>query len=134
MQSYAIQSVLAVCLVVSTWCVSQFGFNSLGDSTTEPTLSAASNGEADILDLRTGDTFWGLHLDSVVPCSSLLVRGGGDLVTFSVMNNHNARCGYHVVKEKQIILHGNEFSVRVVGADQIHVERIAVSKDIATMR
>ena len=86
------------------------------------------------MDLRTGDTFWGLHLDGVVPCSKMLVKGGGNLVTLSHRNDGDARCIYHVVDEKRIELHGNEFRLRVVAPDQIHVERETVSTAVATNR
>ena len=86
------------------------------------------------MDLRTGDTFWGLHLDGVVPCSSMLVKGGGNIVTLSVQHGFEAHCIYQVVHEKLIKLHGNEFRLRVVAADQIHVERGPAPKAVATIR
>ena len=86
------------------------------------------------MDLRTGDTFWGFHLDGVLPCSSMLVKGGGNLVTLSEHTNSDARCIYQVVREKRITLCGREFLVRVVAADQIHVERIPVTTAVMASR
>ena len=86
------------------------------------------------MDLRTGDTFWGLHLSGVIPCSKLLVKGGGNLVTLSLRNDGNARCVYHVMDEKRIELQGKTFCLRVIGPDQIHVERQPISNAVAISR
>ena len=86
------------------------------------------------MDLRTGDSFWGLHLDGVVPCSSILVKGGGNIVTLSVRHDPDAHCIYQVVHEKRITLNGNEFLLRVVAADQVHIEREPVSKSVVAKR
>jgi hypothetical protein len=86
------------------------------------------------MDLRTGDTFWGFHLDGVLPCSSMLVKGGGNLVTLSEQHNSDARCIYQVVREKRVTLHGHEFLLRVVAADHIHVERIPEATAVVASR
>ena len=64
------------------------------------------------MDLRTGDSFWGFRLSGVVPCSKLLVKGGGHLVTLSLRNDGDAHCVYHVVDEKPIELQGKRFRLR----------------------
>jgi hypothetical protein len=86
------------------------------------------------MDLRTGDTFWGFRLSGVVPCSKMLVKGGGNLVTLSLQNDGDARCVYHVMDEKRIELQGKDFRLRVVGPDEIHVERQSISSAVATSR
>jgi hypothetical protein len=86
------------------------------------------------MDLRTGDTFWGFRLSGVIPCSKMLVKGGGNLVTLSLRNDGDARCVYHVVDEKRIKLHEEDFRLRVVGPDEVHVERQPKSSTVATSR
>jgi hypothetical protein len=126
--------VLAICLVSGTWYVSHPVLQPTAEVTESAATPVAAAVEADVFDLRTGDTFWGIHFDGVVPCSSMLVKGGGHLVTLSVQNNHEARCIYQVVKEKQITLHGSEFRLRVIAPDQIHVERVPPSAAVAASR
>ncbi len=123
--------VLAICLVSGTW----FASRPVGPAAAEVTRSQVAPAptiEADILDLRTGDTFWGFHLSGVVPCAKILVKGGGNLVTLSLRNDGDARCIYHVLGEKRIELQGKVFRLSVVAPDQIHVEREPVSKAVAT--
>jgi hypothetical protein len=132
MRSHVFHVVLAVCLVSGTWWTSHSALYPTAEAVENQAPPVAPTVEADVIDLRTGDTFWGLHLDGVVPCSSMLVKGGGNLVTLSGQHDHDARCMYQVVHEKQITLHGNEFRLRVVAADQIHVERDSVSKAVVT--
>jgi hypothetical protein len=131
-QYYAFHVVLAICLVGGMWCTSHPVLHPAPEVTENESSPASPTAEADVLDLRTGDTFWGLHLDSVVPCSTMLVKGGGHLVTLSIRHDHDARCIYHVVHEKRITLHGDQFRLRAVAADQIHVEREPVSQSVAT--
>jgi hypothetical protein len=133
-QSQAFHIVLAICLVSGTWWASHPVLHPTSEVQENLAPPAAPTVEADAMDLRTGDTFWGIHLDGVVPCSSLVVKGGGNLVTLSAQHDHDARCVYQVVQEKRITLHGNEFLLRVVAPDQIHVERATVSKAVATNR
>ena len=111
---------LAIFLVAGVW----FAANS-AQPAKETTATAV---EADAIDLRTGDVFWGLRLCGVVPCSPMLVRGGGHLVTLSFQNDGNAPCLYHVLGEKRITLGGREFRARVIAPDQIHVEREPASQ------
>jgi hypothetical protein len=137
MQSHLFHVVLAVCLVGGTWCASHPALHPTAavmenqDSLVAPAAEAV---EADVIDLRTGDTFWGLHIDGVVPCSGLLVKGGGNIVTLSDQDDRDARCMYQVVHEKQIALHGKEFRLSVVAADQIHVRREPALKAVVSSR
>ena len=123
MLSHAFHVILAICLVIATWCVSHSGLHLAMENASNNAIPVAQAVEADEMTLRTGDTFWGLHLDGVVPCSSMLVKGGGNLVTFSIKQDHDARCSYHIVHDKHITLHGSDFRLRVVVPDQIHVQR-----------
>jgi hypothetical protein len=134
MRSHLFHVVLAVCLVGGTWCASHptlYPTEALRENKGSP---VAPTLEADVMDLRTGDTFWGLHLDGVVPCSSMLVKGGGNIVTLSEQHDRDARCMYQVVHEKRITLHGKEFLLSVVAADQIHVQREPTSKAVASSK
>ena len=131
MESHTFHVVLAICLVGGTWYVSHPVRHATAEAAEKQSPPVVPTVEADVLDLRTGDTFWGLHLDGVLPCSSVLVKGGGNLVTISVRNDHDARCIYQVVREKRIKLHGNEFLLRVIADDEIHVERKPVLKAVA---
>jgi hypothetical protein len=130
-KSHLFHIVLAICVVGGMWCTSHLGLPSAAAVPAPDATLAASTAEPDVLDLRTGDTFWGLHLDGVVPCSSMAVRGGGHLVTFSVKDDHNVRCVYQVGHEKQIKLLGEDFRIRVIAPDEIHVERGSLSKNVA---
>ncbi len=134
MLSHLFHALLAVCLVSGTWWASYSVLHPTTEAAESPGSADEPVIEADVMDLRTGDTFWGLHLDGVVPCSSILVKGGGDLVTLSGQHDHDARCIYQVVREKQIKLHGNEFRLRVVAPDQIHVEREPALKAVVANR
>jgi hypothetical protein len=131
-QYYAFHVVLALCLVSGTWCASHPALHSSALAAVDEATPVATAVEADVMDLRTGDTFWGLHVDGVVPCSSMLVKGGGHLVALSVQHDHGVHCIYQVAREKRITLHGHAFLLRVVAADQIHVEREPVSDVVAT--
>jgi hypothetical protein len=55
-------------------------------------------------------------------------------VTLSLRNDGDARCVYHVMDEKRIELRGKEFRLRVIGPDQIHVERQPISNTVAINR
>lgn len=115
--------VLAISLVTGTWIASHSApvpaaFTSV--AAIRPIDPAA---DVDVMDLRTGDSFWGFYLCGVVPCSTLVVKGGGHLVTLSYQNDRDARFFFHVVKEKTIEIHGQTFQLRVAAPDQIHVER-----------
>jgi len=133
-QYYVFHVLLAIGLVSGTWCASHSAFQQATVVAQDNAQPVAPTVEADAMDLRTGDTFWGLHLDSVVPCSSMIVKGGGHLVTLSVRHDRDARCIYQVVHEKRITLHGDEFRVRVIAAHQIHVERDSVAKVVMADR
>ncbi len=131
MRNHIFQVFLAFCVVGGTWCTSHLSSPFAATLPDQDRTLAASLPEPDSLDLRTGDNFWGLHLDGVIPCSSLAVKGGGSIVTFSVENDHNVRCVYQVGHEKQINLRGEVFRVRVIAPDAIHVERGPLSKAVA---
>lgn len=73
--------------------------------------------------LKTGDSFWGLHLDGVVPCSTMLVRGGGHLVMISQADNPERKCYFQVKNSKVVELGGITFRVTVTDEDQVHVTR-----------
>lgn len=79
--------------------------------------------QLDELTLGTGDTFWGLHFDGVLPCSRMLVRGGGYIVNFSDIDNPTYRAHFHVDGKKAVSVYGQEFTVEVTGEDEIHVVR-----------
>ncbi|MBX7168227.1 MAG: hypothetical protein K1X74_17960 [Pirellulales bacterium] len=74
------------------------------------------------IDARTGDSFWGLHVDGVIPCSTMLVKGGGHLVILAPIDNPQGKCHFHVKDEKRVVLGGRAFLLRVTGDDQIHVQ------------
>jgi len=126
--------VLAICLVSGTWYASHLGVHPTTEATANQVAPVASIAEDDVMDLRTGDTFWGFRLSGVTPCSKMLVKGGGNLVTLSLRNDGDARCVYHVVDEKRIKLHDEDFRLRVVGPDEVHVERQPKSSTVATSR
>ena len=134
MCSHAFHVVLAICLVSGTWWASQPASRPTAEATENQAAPVAPAVEADVMDPRTGDTFWGLHLDGVVPCSNMIVKGGGNIVTLSMQHHHDARCIYQVIHEKRITLHGKKFRLRVLDADQIHVEREPVPNAVATIR
>ena len=75
------------------------------------------------LHVRTGDHFWGLHLDGVIPCARMLVRGGGHLVILSSSDRPDAKCYFHVRGKKAVVFHGRKFSLAVTGEDRIRVIR-----------
>jgi hypothetical protein len=129
---HVLQVLLAICLVGGTLWASHPGLPPAAEGSQEAAAPVIAKLESDVLNLRTGDTFWGLHVDGVVPCSSMIIKGGGHLVTLSVHRDHEAHCVFHVVKEKRIDLNGNSFRLRVTAADQIHVERAPASQDVAT--
>lgn len=79
--------------------------------------------EPDTLDLRTGDTFWGLSLDGVIPCSSLLVKGGGHLVSLSRNSQTDRKLYFHIRDDKLIELDDLKFRLIVTGEDTVHVDR-----------
>lgn len=72
---------------------------------------------------KTGDQFWGLHLEGVIPCSSMLVRGGGHLVILTRDDRPMDKCSYHVKGKKTISLGDRQFVMSVVGDDTIRVTR-----------
>jgi hypothetical protein len=121
---------MAACLVGGTWWASHPAIRHKAPLFIPPTPKI----EADAMVIRTGDRFWGLHLDGVLPCSTILVKGGGNLVTLSAPDDHGAHCIYQVVKEKQIVLRGQKFRLRVIAPDQCQVERDALSTAVAVGR
>lgn len=81
--------------------------------------------------LKTGDTFWGLHLDGVVPCSTLLVKGGGHLVMLSHVDTPDRRCYYQVKDTKVVELGDVTFRLTVTDEDHVHVTREMVGLAVA---
>lgn len=75
------------------------------------------------LEARTGDRFWGLHLEGVIPCSSMLVRGGGHLVILTRDDRPMDKCSYHVKGKKVVTLDDRRFTLTVTGDDLIHVAK-----------
>lgn len=76
------------------------------------------------MDLRTGDTFWGLSLDGVIPCSNLLVKGGGHLVSLSRNSQTDRKLYFHVRNDNKLIeLDSLKFRLTVTGEDTVHVDR-----------
>lgn len=128
---HLLQVLLAICLVGGTLWASHPGLPPAEEASQVQASSIPEKVEGDVLDLRTGDTFWGVHVDGVVPCSSMIIKGGGNLVTLSLRREPGAHCVFHVIKEKRIDLNGNSFRLRVTEADHIHVERMPASQDVA---
>lgn len=94
------------------------------DARSDPKPVAASiELEPTDLHVGTGDRFWGLHLDGVIPCARILVRGGGHLVILSPSDQPDAKCYFHVRGKKTVVFHGRKFSLAVTGDDRIHVIR-----------
>jgi len=79
--------------------------------------------EPDEMDLNTGDTFWGMSLDGVIPCSSMIVKGGGHLVSLSRNTQTDRKLYFHVRGTKEIELDGRTFRMTVTGDDTVHVDR-----------
>jgi hypothetical protein len=131
-KSQVFHVVLAICLVIGTWFASRPVLQTATAASRSQVPPVAPTIEADVMDLQTGDTFWGFHLTWVVPCAKMLVKGGGNLVTISLRNDGDARCIYHVLGEKRIELQGRVFRLRVTAPDQVHVEREPSSKAVVT--
>ncbi len=89
-----------------------------------PRVEATLVAEPTEFNLRTGDSFWGLHLDGIVSLSTLLVKGGGHLVIISPVEKPDAKAYYQVRGEKTIQLEGITFLLTVTGDDQAHVGRV----------
>ena len=97
------------------------------DSTVTQAATPVVN-EPDEIDLRTGDSFWGMSLDGVVPCSSMLVKGGGHLVSLSRNSQADRKLYFHVKGTKVIELDGQKFELTVIGEDTVHVDRTMVEE------
>ena len=123
MSSNLFHVVLAICLVIGIWFASHGTFDRAAATNVAPAGRHDSASELDAMDLRTGDRFWGYFLCGVVPCSNLVAKGGGHLVTLSLQDDRDARFFFHVVGAKKIKLAGKEFQLRVIAPDQVHVER-----------
>jgi len=74
---------------------------------------------AGVYTVRTGQTFSDLHLQGVIPCSPMLVKGGGHLILLTRRERPNFSCSYHVKSTKQISLGGKTFEIAVVDDDTI---------------
>lgn len=77
----------------------------------------------DELVLHTGDTFWGLHFDGMLPCSKMLVRGGGHIVNFSSLDDPYRHSHFHVRGARAVTVYDRPFTVEVLGEDEIRVSR-----------
>ncbi len=77
----------------------------------------------DELVVRPGDAFWGLQLDGILPCSKMLVRGGGHIVNFSLLDDAFRRSHFHVRKEKAVSVYDRKFTITIVSDDEIRVRR-----------
>ena len=117
---------LALFLVGGTWLASR---SDLSGKDVAPPASTEAHASDNAVDVRTGDRFWGMQLCGVVPCSTLVVKGGGHLVTLAFDGDTDARCFYHVIGEKRLELNGHEFKMRVEGPELVHVERISAAAD-----
>ena len=91
--------------------------------TEAPTPVTLEEPEPSDMHVRTGDQFWGINLDGVIPCSKMLVRGGGHLVILSPGDRPDAKCYFHVRSPKKVDLQGTRFTLAVAGQDKIHVTR-----------
>ncbi len=78
----------------------------------------------DELTLHTGDTFWGLHFDGMLPCSKMLVRGGGHIVNFSLLEDPYRHSHFHVRGTRSVNVYDRPFTVEVLGDDEIRVSRV----------
>lgn len=77
----------------------------------------------DEITLRTGDTFWGLHFDGMLPCSKMIVRGGGHIVNFSLLDDPLRHSHFHVRGAREILVYDRPITVEVLGDDEIRVSR-----------
>ncbi len=125
MKRYLVPLSLALVLVSVTYAVTERVVEMRKPEVvvTEPVVAVDPTATLTEVDVRTGDQFWGLHLDGVIPCASMLVKGGGHLVIISPQGNHEARCYFHVKDAKTVQLGKVHFRLQVVGPDQIHVIR-----------
>lgn len=126
-RSFVIEFAAALSLVAVTWLVAHtYRQPALATAAATPTAVDPTLAQTD-LRLRTGDSFWGMHLGGVIPCASMLVKGGGHLVMLSPQENHEARCFFHIKENKQLTFGGHTFHLEVIGPDQVHVVRDAVT-------
>lgn len=88
-------------------------------------VTADPTATLDELSLHTGDRFWGLYLGGVIPCSTMLVKGGGYLVMLAPNHDQKASCFFHVKEAKEIEFHGRRFRLEVTGQDHVRVVREA---------
>jgi len=133
MQRQAWELLGALVLVIGTWTISDHFRASQAIAPAEampialpvavaPPVDPTEN--LTEIDLQTGDSFWGLHLDGVIPCSSMLVKGGGYLLMLSHADHPDLRCYYQVKDPKVIELEGRAFRVTITESDRAHVTRI----------
>jgi len=123
---------LALFLVGGTWLAARGEIPS-GKDITESAATVPHAADNSI-DVQTGEKFWGLQLCGVVPCSTLVVKGGGHLVTIAFDGESDARCFYHVIGEKRIDVNGRAFRLRVEGPETVHVERVIAADDHVAAR
>lgn len=106
-------------LIFGVW----FATNSDSEAPPVKATAAAAVVEPSKMQIQTGDRFWGLHLDGIVACSSLLVKGGGHLVMITPLDDPELKCYYHVKDEKVVELNGLRFKLVVTGEDTAYVDR-----------
>jgi len=87
----------------------------------------------DELTISAGETFWGLHFDGILPCSKMLVRGGGHIVNFSQIDGSVGRTHFHVRKQKAVSVYGRKFTIEIVSDDEILVRRTPKETIVATV-
>lgn len=69
--------------------------------------------------VQTGQSFGGLHLQGVIPCSSMVVKGGGHLVIVTRHERPLESCSFHIKDTKRIEIDGHAYQVSVVKDDTI---------------
>lgn len=128
---HCVHFVVALVLVSGTFLTAQrltaTSTAAASSVTVEPAAAPVADPTAtvDELSLHTGDRFWGLYVGGVIPCSTMLVKGGGYLVMLAPNHDQKASCFFHVKDTKQIEFHGRRFRLEVVGQDHVRVVREA---------
>mgnify|MGYP007059394746 CR=1 FL=1 len=121
-----LQAAGAALLVAGTWIVATHTDEPAALPTPLPAVEPVALDPTESLDeltLRTGDGFWGLHLQGIVPCAKMLVRGGGHIVSFSLLDEPLRHSHFHVRGEKTVVYGGHTFRISVIDDDMIHVVR-----------
>jgi hypothetical protein len=133
MQRQAWEFLGALVLVIGTWFASNLVRNTPAEAPADaaPLITPVAvetpldpTEQLLEIDLKTGDSFWGLHLDGVIPCSTMLVKGGGHLLMLSHADRPDLRCYYQIKDPKIVELDGRTFRVTITEPDRAHVTRI----------